>query len=81
MTQHRIDSFMEAACNCAVGVGIAMAANSVFIPMVTGHPLPAASNGALALIFTAVSLVRQYILRRLFNGRTIWAAIRGAGTC
>ncbi len=78
MTQTRADSFMESLCNVAVGVGISMAANAIFIPMATGHPGSMASNGALAAIYTAISLARSYAIRRAFNGRTIWQAIKAA---
>lgn len=78
MTQSRADSFMEALCNVAVGVVISMAANAIFIPLVTGHPVSLASNGALAAIYTAISLARSYAIRRAFNGRTIWQAIKAA---
>lgn len=77
MSQHRLDSVMEAVCNCAVGLAIAMVANAIFIPMATGHPLHAAENGALGVIYTIISLARQYAIRRMLNGRTIWAAIKG----
>lgn len=76
MSQSRIDSFMEAATNVAIGVGVSMAANAVFIPMITGEPLSAAANGSLAVIYTIISLARSYIIRRAFNGRTVWAAIK-----
>ena len=78
MKQHRFDSFMESLCNVLVGMAISMTANTIFIPMVTGVPLPAAQNGALAAIYTAISFARSYAIRRAFNGRSIWQAIRGA---
>ena len=76
MKQSRIDSVMESVCNVAVGLGISMLANMIFIPLITGQPLSLASNAVLGVIYTIISLVRSYAIRRLFNGRTIWESIR-----
>lgn len=78
MKQSRIDSLMEALCNVIVGLCISMTANAVLIPLVTGHPLPLASNGALAAAYTVISIARTYLIRRAFNGRSIWHAIKGS---
>ena len=78
MRQSHADSFMEALCNVIVGVAISMTANAIFIPLATGHPVTLAENGALAAIYTVISLARSYAIRRAFNGRTIWQAIKGA---
>lgn len=78
MKQSRIDSFMESLTNIAIGLGISMAANAVFIPMITGQALPLHSNAALGVIYTLISLVRSYAIRRAFNGRSVWCAIRGS---
>lgn len=76
MKQSRIDSVMESVCNVAVGLGISLLANMIFIPLITGQPLSFASNAALGVIYTIISLVRSYAIRRLFNGRTIWESIK-----
>ena len=76
MTQTRADSFMEALVNVAIGMGISMTANVVFIPMVTGQPLSAGDNAMLSVIYTAISLARSYLIRRAFNGRSVWQAIK-----
>lgn len=73
--QSRVDSFMEALTNIAIGLVISMAANAVFIPLATGHPLPLHSNAALGVIYTLISLVRSYAIRRAFNGRSVWMAM------
>jgi hypothetical protein len=66
---------MESLVNIAIGLVISMTANAVLIPMITGHPLPLAENGGLALAYTVISLVRSYVIRRAFNGRSVWAAL------
>lgn len=69
---------MESLTNIAIGLAISMVANSVFIPWATGHALSVRNNAALGVIYTIISLVRSYTLRRLFNGRSVWAAIKDA---
>lgn len=76
--QSRADSVMEALTNIVVGIGIGQATNLVVIPMVMGVPISAAENLALSGCYTVVSLVRQYVLRRAFNGRSVWQAVKGA---
>lgn len=76
MTQTRADSFMEALVNVAIGMGISMTANVVFIPLVTGEPLSASDNAMLSVIYTIISLARSYLIRRAFNGRSVWQAIK-----
>ncbi len=79
MTEHqsRVDSFMESVTNIAIGLGISMVANSIFIPMATGQRLPLHSNAILGVIYTIISLVRSYAIRRAFNGTSVWMAMRG----
>lgn len=76
MSQHHLDSFMESMCNCVVGMAVAMPSNAIFIPMITGHPVTVSENTGLAAAYTVISIVRSYTIRRIFNGRTIWSAIR-----
>lgn len=75
--QSRAGSFMESVVNIAIGLVISTAANQIFIPMITGHPLTFRANAGLAVIYTVISLVRSYVIRRAFNGKSIWASIRG----
>jgi hypothetical protein len=75
--QSRADRFMEALTNIAIGLTISTAANQVFIPLATGHPLTLRSNVALGVIYTIISLVRSYLIRRAFNGQSVWMAIKG----
>src|SRR5690606_26807272 len=52
--------------NIVVGFGISMAAQAVFLPML-GVPVPWHANFIFALIMTAISIVRSFTLRRLFE--------------
>jgi hypothetical protein len=67
---------MEALTNIAIGLGISTAANQVFIPLATGHALTLRSNVALGVIYTIISLVRSYAIRRAFNGQSVWMALK-----
>ena len=66
MSQPRAMSFVEAATNVAVGYGIALATQVVVYPAVglAAHPRQMLLIG---LAFTAVSLARSYVLRRVFD--------------
>lgn len=64
--QSRLGSFLESLANVAIGYGIAVGAQLLVFPLF-GVVIPLSSNLAIGIIFTLVSLVRSYLLRRLFN--------------
>lgn len=70
--QSRTGSLIEATLNVAVGFLVALAAQLAIYPLF-GIRIEMGSNVAIAALFTAISLVRSYVLRRLFNslGRQI----------
>ena len=70
--QHKVDSILEAVCNQTVGFILAMA-TYVFIinPLFNLNSSPAESFW-ITTIFTVISIIRSYVLRRIFNGRTIY---------
>lgn len=67
MTQTRTGSLVEAAANIAVGFAINWTANMLVLPLF-GFNVTGAEAFGIGLIFTAISLARQYVLRRWFNG-------------
>jgi hypothetical protein len=67
MSQSRTQSALEAAANTAVGYGVALLSQLAVFPMFGIH-VPFSSNLAIGAWFTAISLVRSYVLRRWFNG-------------
>jgi hypothetical protein len=71
-----MDSFMEALVNTIIGLLISVVANHVLFAAVLGIPLTLALNVGIAVFFTVISIARSYLLRRLFNGRSAWAALR-----
>lgn len=78
--QSRADSFMEACTNIAVGLAVSQVANLLVLPAVLGVSVSNAQALWLGVIYTAISLVRSYVLRRAFNGRSVWQTIKGAWT-
>ena len=68
MNQSRLMSAAESAANVAVGFGVALLSQIAVFPLVGIHGVPLSTNVEIGLYFTAISLVRSYILRRWFNG-------------
>lgn len=66
-SQTRWGSFVEAWVNIFVGFGIAFVANAVILPVFGFTALSAAKNFYITCLFTVISFVRSYCLRRLFN--------------
>ena len=68
MNQSRKMSALEAATNVSVGLVVSVIANHLVFPLFGFHP-SLAQNIAITVIYTAISFVRSYALRRLFNRR------------
>ncbi len=64
--QSRVMSFVEAAANVLVGYGVAVATQMMVFPWF-GLSTTLGQNLQMGLVFTVVSLIRGYTLRRLFN--------------
>lgn len=58
---------MEAWANIVIGFTINFTANLIFLPMFGFTTLTAAKAFGIGLVFTAISLIRSYVLRRCFN--------------
>ena len=67
MSQSRRMSLVESFANVGVGYGIAVATQSVVFP-VFGIHVTLADDLAIGAVFTVVSLIRSYLLRRAFEG-------------
>lgn len=76
MNQSRLDSLMESLTNTAIGFGLALLTWAV-LARIYGIPMTMSTNLQITAWFTLVSILRQYVLRRLFNGRSPWTAIKG----
>ena len=70
MSQSRAHSAAESVANVAIGYGVAVASQIVILPLFGVH-LPLADNLAIGAWFTAISLVRSYAVRRLFNALAV----------
>lgn len=67
MSQSRLGSFVEAWANIVIGFAINFTANMIFLPLFGFENLTATVAFNIGLVFTAISLVRSYVLRRMFN--------------
>ena len=75
MKQSKLDSFMEALVNVVIGLIVSTIANHFLLPAVLGVQMSIAQNIVIGLAFTVISIMRSYVLRRLFNGRSVWVAV------
>lgn len=66
MSQTKKHSAIEAVANVAVGFFVAVAAQEMIFPWFGLH-VPFIDNLRMGCVFTVVSLLRSYALRRLFN--------------
>ena len=64
--QSRLGSATESVINVLVGFGLALTAQMVLFPL-AGVQIPLSTHLGLSAVFTVLSLVRSYTLRRLFN--------------
>ncbi len=79
MKQSRWVSLLEAVINVLVGYGVALATQWVVFPLFGLHAT-LQENLVIGLIFTAVSLVRSYTLRRAFEARRVRVPVAAAPT-
>ena len=68
MAQTKFGSFVEAWANIFIGFTINFIANLLILPLFGFANLTLWKNFQIGIMFTVVSLVRQYVLRRYFNG-------------
>lgn len=72
MKQSRLMSLVESFTNVLVGYGVAVATQWAVFPLFGLHTT-LQENLVIGMIFTVVSMIRRYVLRRAFEG------LRGAG--
>lgn len=70
--QSRRWSLIETCFSTFVGFGLAILANYFLMPVLFGVKPTMIGNLAYTLVFTIISMVRQYTLRRFFN----WIQLR-----
>lgn len=64
---------IEAVINVLIGYSISFAANALILPMY-GFNISMTQNLSIGAIFTVISIVRSYIIRRYFNKLILRAA-------
>ena len=64
--QSKKQSLIESLTNTAVGYAVAVLSQIAIFPMF-GIETTVRQNMTIGLWFTAISIVRSYVLRRLFN--------------
>jgi hypothetical protein len=66
MTQRRVISAIETILSTLIGFGVALLTQIVVFPWFGFNP-PLHENVMISVVFTIVSIVRGYCVRRLFN--------------
>lgn len=66
MNQTKLGSLIESIVNIIIGFAINFTANMLVLPLFGFH-VTAGSAFQIGLIFTVISIVRSYVLRRWFN--------------
>jgi hypothetical protein len=66
MTQSRKLSLIETITSTAIGYSVAVVTQVIIFPLF-GIIIPLQDNLAIGAIFTVVSIVRGYVVRRVFN--------------
>ena len=75
--QSKRDSMLEATVNILIGYGVAIGAQKLIFPLFDIH-ISTGDNCKVAALFTVVSLIRSYVLRRAFNRWHVYKASKEA---
>ena len=73
--QTRLHSLIESCVNVAVGYLVAVGSQTVILPLF-GIKIGLGESAEMALWFTAISILRSYAVRRIFNHITVCNIIR-----
>jgi hypothetical protein len=71
MSQTRLGSSIETASNIAIGFAINFVCNLIILPMF-GFDIHPGAAFTMGLVYTAISVVRSYMVRRWFNSLRIF---------
>ena len=66
MNQSRVMSLVESLANVLVGYGVAVATQWAVFPLFGLHTT-LHENLVIGMVFTVVSIIRSYVLRRVFE--------------
>jgi accessory gene regulator protein AgrB len=79
MKQSRLMSLVESLANVLVGYGVAVATQMLVFPLF-GLAVTFSENLLIGLIFTVVSIVRSYALRRSFEALRVRQSAMASST-
>ncbi len=79
MKQTRTMSLVESIANVLVGYGVAVTTQMLVFPLF-GWQASVQDNLTIGLIFTGVSLVRSFLLRRVFESIRVRQSSRDSST-
>ncbi len=68
--QSRAHSILESFANIAVGYTVAVVCQIILFPLLFDIHVAISTNMYIGFVFTIISLVRSYALRRFFTKRT-----------
>lgn len=78
MSQSRLGSFIEACINILIGFGINFGMNLLILPLFGFH-ISLVDNFYMGLLYTGVSIIRSYVIRRWFNSMIHNTAVKLGG--
>ena len=67
MKQSKLMSMLETTLSTAAGFGLSLFLQWLILPILLGVPVALSTNISFALVMTAASLVRGFVLRRVFE--------------
>ena len=75
MNQSKIDSVIESFTNILIGSFVALLAQIIWFPII-GKDFTFLDNLYTMIFFTFISFARSYVVRRVFNGKSVYRTIR-----
>lgn len=66
--QTKRQSFMESLTSTTIGIIIGIVLNLTILP-IFGYPVSLSDSLWISVIFTVISIIRSYIIRRWFNSK------------
>ena len=66
--QSKKQSFIESLTSTTIGIIIGIVLNLTILP-IFGYPVSVVDSLWISVIFTVVSIIRSYIIRRWFNSK------------
>lgn len=75
MTQSRLGSFVESMVNILIGFIINLIANFLILPLIGFH-ITLSQNLYIGFLYTIISVIRSYAIRRWFNSYIHNAAMK-----